>query len=272
VIYREVRNKVINSKHIEVRGDVDIVGDIKITIINDYLKNWESFASLRNNYLENVNFSNDYEKFILLLSARINSLCDEILILVKNNMTTSCQIIMRSVLELYIDLKCLVDDPNYIDIIYQSERVQEIKYYKNHSSNNPYYNNFSREEAEKKLQHLLSENDKQSNMIIKDKFNKAGALNLFYTVYNNLCRHSHGNITALASKTFHNGKILINLSPSETELNFICSSTINFTIVSTIEVMSFFKFNKHDIESINNLLERNKEQALKFKEIIQSSK
>ncbi len=228
-------------------------------MIKNYLISWDKFVSLRNSKLENINYTNESEMFVLVLFARINALCNEILYLVKNNMTASSEIILRSVLESYIDLKCLVDDPSYIDVIYQSEREQDIKYYKNRSSNNPYNRNISKEEVEKKLKKLSSKNDKKSHMSFFDKFKKADELNAYHTVYNNLCRHSHGNITALASKTFDNGRVVIDKLSSKTELNLICSSTINSAIASTIEVMAFFKYEKQDIDSMKKLLERNNE-------------
>ena len=74
------------------------MGDIKITIINDYLKNWESFVLLRNNKLGDISYANEQGKFVLLLFARINALCEEVLSLVKINKTASIEIILRSVL------------------------------------------------------------------------------------------------------------------------------------------------------------------------------
>nr|PMI06894.1 hypothetical protein BCU52_02775 [Vibrio cyclitrophicus] len=76
---------------------------------------------------------------------------------------------------------------------------------------------------------------------IADRFKKANCEELYSTVYNQLCRYTHGNITALASKHFENDSIVLASSISDAELSFIISSTINTAIISTHDLLEFYE-------------------------------
>lgn len=89
-----------------------------------------------------------------------------------------------------------------------------------------------------------------------------GELDFYRTVYNYLCRHTHGNITALASKHFEDDKIKLNRSLiSNSEFTFILSSSINTAIASTLEVLEEFNFKTENtilfrefIDDVNKLV------------------
>ena len=203
----------------------------------EFLKVWASYIAFRNPYLGNLHFNNQYSKFILVLYARINALCEETLILVCNKCYVSPQILMRSTLESYIDLRCLLNDRSYIDCILAAEAESNYKYLSCHSPENPYYGNTEPVTPEK-LGTLKLEKSKGLN--IYERFQKAQCGDLYRTIYNNLCRHAHGNISALASKNFENDTVVFHRKISDSDLLFILSSTINIALSSTLDVLGFF--------------------------------
>jgi Family of unknown function (DUF5677) len=230
-----------------------------------YQSNWKKYIALRSSKLENLNYSNETEKYIFIIFARVNALCDEIITLANQNKTTSAQIIMRSQLESFIDIRCLIDDPNYIQTMYQDELEQDIKFYKNNTEKHLYNKGlFNLELRNKELIALKAKRNKKQKLDIQGKFIKSGFKDLNYTLYNNLCRHSHGNITALASKSFDNGKIIFSKSSSKIELNFLYSTSINTAIASALDIMDYFKFNDNHKIEFEKLLKKNKEIALYF--------
>ncbi len=229
-----------------------------------YLKIWDDYVTERNRTLFPMKFTNDTEKFIWVLFARINSLSDEIIFLVRNSRFSSCQILMRSVLETYIDLKCLVDDDSFIENLLQAERKSEMTYLDDYDDSNPYYGTQSKEDIKTRLLSLEPLNDKTKNLSIFAKFKKANELDAYRTVYNDLCRFSHGNMTALASKNFENEQIKLHRSISDKELIFILSSSIGFAIASAIEVSSKLELGDKTLNSFKKLLDKNKTITAKF--------
>jgi hypothetical protein len=208
-----------------------------------YFEIWDKFILARDKLFSDIKFKNQKEKFILVLEARINSLTEELLFLARNSRYTSSQILMRSTIETYIDLKCLVQDDSFIDVLIQSERESEKKYLENFSPNNKYYGLQFENDVQNRLKKLYKDNDKSKHIRIYQKFEKVGELDFYRTVYNYLCRHTHGNITALASKHFEDDKIKLNRSLiSNSEFTFILSSSINTAIASTLEVLEEFNF------------------------------
>lgn len=226
----------------------------RILMQSHYFKIWDEFTSERNKLLSNSKFENNNEKFIWVLFARINSLSDEIIFLARNSHFTSSQILMRSALETYIDLKCLVDDDTFIDVLMQAERKTEITYLKNFDHCNKYYASQSKDSVENKLKELNGSNDKSKNLNIYEKFSKANELEAYRTVYNHLCRFSHGNVTALASKNFEDDQVKLKRSVSDSEIIFILSSSINLAIASSIEISSKFELGEKHIDLFQNFL------------------
>ena len=221
---------------------------------SEFLEVWTRFIEFRNHHIGSLNFNDSRSKFILVLYARINALCEETLTLVYHNCYVSPQILMRSTLESYIDLRCLLNDEEYINCIYAAEADSEHKHQSHHSPHNPYYGN-SKPLSPERLESLKLE--KSGGLNIYERFQKAECVDLYRTIYNHLCRHTHGNISALASKNFENDKIVFKRKISDTDLLFILSSTINVALSSTLDVFGFF-----------NISEIEKEQCTKMHEEI----
>jgi len=229
-----------------------------------YFKNWDKFVAERNRLFSDLRYENNEEKFVWALFARISALSDEIIFLVRNSRYTSTQILMRSALETYIDLKCLVEDPEFIDVLMQAERKSEIKYLNNFELSNQYYGDQSKENIESKLKELNKLNDKSKNLNVFQKFEKAKELHVHRTIYNSLCRFSHGSITALASKNFENDQIKLNSSISDSEFVFVLSSSINLAIAATVLVSTKLEINETEITLFKEFLTENNEIAKQF--------
>lgn len=230
---------------------------------SSYFELWDKFIVERDKFLSSFEFENQTEKFILVLYARINSLSEELIFLAKNSWFTSSQILMRSILETYIDLKCLVDDDSFVDVLIQAERESEIKCLQNFDSNNKYYGLKYKEYVKNRLEKLNKASNKKISINMFQKFEKAEELDSYRTVYNDLCRFTHGNVIALASKHFESGKIKLNKSISNREFTFILSASINIAIASSIEVLEKFSFKKQDISFFRGIIDDVNEIAKK---------
>jgi len=213
----------------------------------EFMKVWSDYVALRSPSLEKLNFYDQRSKFVLVLYARINALCDETLLLVTNHRYASTQILMRSTLESYVELLCLIKDEKFLESIYAAEADSEFKHLSFYSAENTYYRG-SKEASQNELDALKSEKSKVIN--IYERFKKAGCEELYRTVYNMLCRFTHGNITALASKNFENNAIVISRKCSKSDLLFTLSSTINIALSSLIKVLEFFNVHENTQETL----------------------
>lgn len=203
----------------------------------EFSKIWSEFTAFSSPHLQSLHFYSQQSKFALALCARINTLCEEIFILASHDCFVSSQILLRSTLESYVDLLNVLSDESYVDCILAADADSEHKYLSGYSSENAYYR-ASEPPSEKRLDVLKSE--KSQGLKISKRFQKAGCMDLYLTVYNNLCRHSHGNVSALASKHFENDRVVLRRKVSDPELLFIMSSAIKIAISSTSGIFEFF--------------------------------
>ncbi len=231
------------------------------TMNDEFMSVWDEYVAFRNSKLEGLHFYDQRSKFILALYARINSLCEETLTLVSNGCYVSPQILMRSTLESYVDLRCLIKDENYVNCIFAAEAEAEHKNLSHYSSENPYYQG-TQPVSSSKLEELKIEKSKGLN--IYERFKKAECGDLYRTVYNNLCRYTHGNISALASKNFENDKVVISRKISNADLLFILSSTINIALSSSIDVLEYFSAPACEQEHCTRMNEKIKVLCKKF--------
>lgn len=212
---------------------------------DEFFSIWEEFIDFRDQHIGKLRFVDQRSKFILSIYARVNALCDETLILVRHNCVVSPQILMRSTLESFIDLRCLLKDETYIACIFAAEADADYKHISKHSQSNPYYKS-SDIPSEKIINNLKIERSK--SLSIFQRFQKAGCEELYSTIYNNLCRYTHGNITALADKNFVNDTVVLTREFEKSEVLFILSSTINIALSCTLDVFNFFDISECERE------------------------
>jgi len=222
-------------------------------VLEQYFEQWDKFVSLRDAQINGAKFEKEQDKFVLALFARINSISNDIITLAKANQFSSSRILMRSALETYVDLKCLVDDPEYLEAIKSAELEQKIKYLKHYSSDNEYY---SKQDADRqRLEELKKNSDSSKCLNIFQRFEKAEELDAYRTVYSNLCLFSHGNISALASDNFKNGHVILNAFPDDATVKFIMSGTVNVAIAATVETLAYFDHEEKIIKPFKDFLE-----------------
>ncbi|EIZ1340461.1 hypothetical protein WB861_004586 [Vibrio parahaemolyticus] len=229
-------------------------------MIEDFEKIWCDFVDFRTEFTQDLHFRDQHSKFVLAYWARVNSLCSEIMVLIKNGCYTSIPIIMRSYLESLVDLRCLIIDSSYIEQVFAAESESEYKHMKQYSDSNPYYLGSSPVSAES----LDILKPVKRSLGIADKFKKAGCEELYSTVYNQLCRHTHGNITALASKNFENETIVLSSRIKDSELLFILSSTVNAAVLSTHDLLEFYDLDDVNLKRCLGFSERVKKLSKKF--------
>ena len=159
---------------------------------------------------------------------------------------------MRSSLETYVDLQCLVDDANYLDVIKNVEIDKEIKYLKHYSTDNNYYSQL--DANEQRLEELKKNFDPKKCLNIFQRFEKANEVDAYRTVYNKLCLFSHGNFSALASDNFKNGHVVLNVVPEDPTMEFILSGTLRAAIGATLEILAYFNNEEKILKPFKDLL------------------
>jgi len=218
---------------------------------NEFSTVWREFTEFRNKQSKLISFTDQRSKFILSYWARINALCDEIFVLINNDCFVSPQILMRSVLESFVELRCLINDEAYVEKVFSAQSNSEYLHLKDYSEANPFYKGTEPISSEE-----LKELKVNQNLTIKAKFKKAGCEELYSTIYNHLCRLTHGNISALASKNFEKDKVVISKKIKNSELRFILSSTINVAVSSTELLFTFYKVDEKNIEMCSEFIQK----------------
>ena len=165
---------------------------------------------------------------------------------------------MRSALESYIDMKCLILDTDHVGIIRNAQVKKEIDHLKHYSLDNPYFSYTNQEKVNASLERLNLEYDEKLNLKFFKRFEKVDELHAYRTVYNQLCLSSHGNIAALASNNFdsESGGIVLESAPKDSTIKFILSSATSMGIASSVAIMEYFSFNDAKIELFKEIKRR----------------
>lgn len=161
---------------------------------DEFMKIWSEFCVFRDSHISDLHSYDQRSKLILALWARINSLCEDTLVLIDNNRSVSLQILMRSSLESFVDLRCLLVDDNFAKSIYASEANSEYRHLSHYEPESPYYNHTSQPSTEK-IEALRSEKKESSTYNMID-FKKQGALN-FIERYTTICVVMHMEMLVL---------------------------------------------------------------------------
>ena len=128
-------------------------------------------------------------------------------ILFEKNHFTSIPILLRNMLEAYVDLKNIKLDNNYSYSMNLSFLIQKKKLLTNIIKNSNKTDHHSKKIIE--FKNALSATEKHIESLIKDghkiykidkRFDKAKILDLYETLYNILCQESHNNISMLEKR------------------------------------------------------------------------
>ena len=167
--------------------------------------------------IPNINYdiTNMHQKLMIALFLTIIEIAKSINILLKNLAHISIPMLIRNMLEAYVDLNNLIKDQDYKFVMYSSY----LKEQKRFLENNKIY-----PEMLKDVKDLLK-NINITNDEIKfiSRFKEAGLQKIYISLYNKLCRETHNNINCLVERyfVFEEGKVTLKYW-SECRIDKIC--------------------------------------------------
>jgi hypothetical protein len=201
---------------------------------------WEELQLLRSEVFSEIKITTYKDKVIASYMARLLALTDDIFTLMNINQYSSVEILMRSVLETYIELRCVLEDKEYLESLELNAQLERRKYYKQFKYDNPFYGNESSEEVEE----ILSKIPNKNPMSVFDKFKKENEVDAYNTLYAFFCRFSHGGLQALASKHLGGSNVILQKQPPESWSKFVEESCLNVIVATLTEVLERFGANK----------------------------
>ena len=226
----------------ETRLNLALCQKGRIRILSEGLAVWEEYQTIQKKLV--LEFSpidiDEQQKYIWYIYLRIHTLGDEIVFLIQNKRCAVGNIVLRCMLESFVDLQCLVDDPSFVNVIKRADAESDLQYLKNYKPNNPYYQHVDQSELNEKRKELNATVQAGRKMSIEDKFKQSKNLDVYHSVYAYLNSHVHGNIASFASSS-------MGLSSKETqrvEFNFIFATSVKFCIASAVEVADKLNFAK----------------------------
>ncbi|TMO84681.1 DUF5677 domain-containing protein [Pseudoalteromonas spongiae] len=221
-------------------------------MISEYLQIWNKFSAEKERFISASQNgegrfweATERDGFLLLLFVRINSLCDEFMFLVENRRLVSAPIVLRSILEAWLDFHCLLDDASYINDIIGSEAKELKKLYQSysHNKNSPYFQHLNAEFCAEMLS-KINEYSWGNNLNIYEKFKKYDLIDgkqsegAYRAVYGRLCMDAHGNLSALKLNHLKdNGQAISIKEHSESYLKFLITTAARAGIQSFISLL-----------------------------------
>jgi len=181
---------------------------------------WEDLNTIRLEAFSNIFHENKQEKYVALLMTRVSELCQDSLLLLQEKRVASAPIVLRSALESYVDLMCVINDVSFIDQMNKSFDFLKAKI--NGESVN--------------FRELKS---------ISKKFELAGEVDTYSGFYAHLCRSSHGNLEMLINFHAVGERISIGHSPNPDEIKILENQSVALAATALIEGLKFLgKFEK----------------------------
>lgn len=147
------------------------------------------------------------------LYGSVIELSSSLIPLVKTEHFSVIPVVLRSILEAYVDLENLCKDPKYgysLEIKYLAENLKFLKEARN--ENNAYLEKIAQEpDYEERISEMEAERSRLIKLGYKDlnrfeRFSKAGMENEYRTIYNWLCCASHNDYRALRDRHFAVGE------------------------------------------------------------------
>ena len=189
---------------------------------------WEDLNTIRLEAFSNIFHENKQEKYIALLMTRVSELCQDSLLLLKEKRVASAPIVLRSALESYVDLICVIKNIGYIDEMNKSFDFHKTKVKGNKVN----------------IRELMS---------ISKKFELAGEIDIYSGFYAHLCRSSHGNLEMLINFHAVGERISIGHTPNLAEIKMLENQSIALAATALIEglkVLGKFKSQINKLEHI----------------------
>lgn len=217
---------------------------------------------------ESVSFHkiNSRHLYLVCLYGTLIELVGSLIILLESKRKRGVPVIFRSFLEAYIDLKNLYEKAKYCNNMEASDHEQWIKVLKEakHKPSNQYLKDIPNldekiQEHEKKLADLK---DKGYNSLnIFQRFERAGMVNEYRSLYNFLSNDAHSTISALTAHHLEIHENDFNIvyykeEPSEDFLRYV-DSAVGFLINASLKIHSYFKTGS--IAEVEKLAKRSNE-------------
>lgn len=146
-------------------------------------------------------------RHVMALYGSILEFSSSIILLTKDGPKTALPIILRSLLEAYVDMLNLCDDPKYGYALEVSAEKSWLKFLREAVvGQNPYLEKVSatsnlQDNIKLHEQRLAAMKGKGGKvLIIEDKFKRAGLMHEYTTIYAELCSHSHNTLQALRGR------------------------------------------------------------------------
>ena len=146
-------------------------------------------------------------RHVMALYGSILEFSSSIILLTKDGSKIALPIILRSLLEAYVDMLNLCADPKYGYTLEASAEKNRLKFLREAADGqNPYLKRVSaasnlQDNITQHEQHLAAMKGKGGDVLcIKDKFKLAGLMHEYTTIYAELCSHSHNTLQALRGR------------------------------------------------------------------------
>lgn len=163
----------------------------------------------------NYDISSLQKKLVIALFLTIIEIAKSINILLKNKAHISIPLLIRNMLEGYVDLNNLVKDSDYKSVMYSSYLKEQKRFLEN---------NKIFPEMLKDVENLLINiNSSNRNTSFASRFKEASLQKIYISLYNKLCRETHNNINCLLERHFNfedNRETIIFMK--EKRINAIC--------------------------------------------------
>ena len=186
---------------------------------------WNDLNTIRLDAFSKVFHENKQEKYVALLMTRVSELCQDTLLLLKEGRIASAPIVLRSSLESYVDLMCVINEINYIDEMNKSFDFHKTKI-------------------------LGDKVNFRELMPISKKFELAGEAETYKWFYAHLCRSSHGNLEMLINFHSVGEKISIGHTPNVKEVNNLENQAVALAATALIEGLKFLGKFESQIEKL----------------------
>lgn len=179
------------------------------------------------NEISKVRFEPSYWRHLLVISMVCTVLESEhaAVLLAHHKKGHDSKLHARKVLEGLADLKLLTSDSGYVDVMRLADAEYWLKQLKQGREGNPYVQKLgSMSDIKNVIQNYQQEVDElKSNgarqKTVRDRFEAAGLLNEYLTVYSNLSGHSHSRLDTLIQRhVVEDGKGVKIVAFEETEV------------------------------------------------------
>lgn len=227
------------------------------TIVEDLLTFLDKELDTLSTLATDLKFDSGHvlHQHIISLYASIIELSSSITVLYRTSHNSAIPIVVRSVLEAFVDLLNLCKDPRYGYSLTINSNKESLKFLEAAISNEDAYAKMVAKDPDfdTRVTDFRGEIDKlradgNQEIRIRGKFEKADMLDEYLTTYNMLCAFSHNDIRALRERhvVIENGAFTLELFKQVNleSISIFLGLTSELLLRAATEVHGFFKSSK----------------------------